>query len=189
MWLESTRTMRTLPTTRECSTNISSTVSGRPASSSKLEIAAPRAEDFWHVLQSGRDVAYVRRANGLAVTSLAYGTWDKTGMTTTIGPATRAHLAQLRLNYRNPAIRLDLLEHAVLQEHTLSAPAVLDLPKLESHYQSQDSVPPLRLFLLHGVEATEPALFQKSLLPMVQTKVGEALGDAGPNHIHPIGAL
>ena len=101
-------------------------------------------------------LAYLRRAQGLPATSLAYGTWDGDGMATTLVSTTRSHLSQLGLDLIAPEVGLDLLEQAVHQGGALSIAAVLDVERLKAYYESQGGVPPFLRSMLGQRRVTEP---------------------------------
>ncbi|KFY51099.1 hypothetical protein V496_08929 [Pseudogymnoascus sp. VKM F-4515 (FW-2607)] len=144
-------------------------------------------------------VAYLRRAQGLPATSLAYGTWDGDGMITTLVSATRAHLSQFGLGLLAPEVGLDLFEQAVQEGRVLSIPAVLDVERLRVYCENQGGVPPFLRSMLGQSEATKPVLKSANLrdilveaapesrsgivLRMVQATVAQALEYATPDDL------
>ncbi|KAI1179735.1 polyketide synthase [Nemania sp. FL0916] len=87
-------------------------------------------------------LAYLRRAQGLPATSVAYGTWAGDGIATTLVSTTRAHLSRLGLDFLSPEVGLDLFEQAVRQGRALTVCAALDLERLKAYYMEQGGVPP-----------------------------------------------
>ena len=144
-------------------------------------------------------VAYLRRAQGLPATSLAYGTWDGDGMMTTLGSTTRAHLSQFGLGLVAPEVGLDLFEQAILGGRALSIPAVLDLERLKVYCENQGKVPPFLRLMLGQRELMEPPLKTANLrdmlaeaaperrsgimLRMVQVTVAKALQYSRPDDL------
>ncbi|KAM3509785.1 hypothetical protein MY11210_006188 [Beauveria gryllotalpidicola] len=100
-------------------------------------------------------VAYLRRAQSLPATSVAYGTWSGDGMATTLKSTTRAHLSQLGLGFIAPEVGLDLLEQAVYQGRALTVAAVFDSQRLRAYYEAQGSLPPLFHSLLGQTEVEQ----------------------------------
>ena len=137
-------------------------------------------------------LAYLRRAQGLPATSVAYGTWGGDGMANTLVSTTRAHLSQLGLGFLAPEVGLKLFEQAVHQGRALTVAAVLDLPRLQAYYQEQGGVPPFLRSLLGGTKVNKPVDRAVNLrdmlvdaapeqhgsivLRMVQTTIAKALG-------------
>jgi thioester reductase-like protein len=103
-------------------------------------------------------LAYLRRAQGLPATSVAFGPWDGDGMATTLIPTTRAHLLQLGLGLLAPEVGLELFEQAVHQGGALNVAAVLDLERLKTYYGNQGGVPPFLRSLLGQTDVTEPTV-------------------------------
>ncbi|GAW19803.1 hypothetical protein ANO14919_092940 [Xylariales sp. No.14919] len=93
-------------------------------------------------------LAYLRRAQGLPATSIAYGPWAGDGMATTLISTTRTHISQLGLGFLGPEVGLKLFEQAVHQGHELTVAAVLDLEQLKAYYTEQGGVPALLRSLL-----------------------------------------
>lgn len=121
-------------------------------------------------------LAYLRHAQGLPATSLAYGTWDGDGMTTTLVSTTRAHLSQFGLGLIAPEVGLDLFEQAVHQGRALSIPAVLDVERLKVYYENQGGVPPFLRSMLGQREVTEPVLKTVNLRDMLVEAAPERHG-------------
>nr|AQV04236.1 SwnK [Slafractonia leguminicola] len=137
-------------------------------------------------------LAYLRRAQGLPATSVAYGTWGGNGMATTLVSATRTHLSQLGLGFLAPEDGLELLEKAIHQGRALTVAAVLDLEKLRTYYGNQGGVPPFLRSMLGQNDVTKPADRAVNLrdmlvdaapkqhgsivLRMVQATIAKALG-------------
>lgn len=118
-------------------------------------------------------LAYLRQAQGLPATSVAYGTWGGDGgMATTLVSTTRAHLSQLGLGFLAPEVGLKLFEQAVHQGRALTVAAVLDLQLLKAYYEEQGGVPPFLCSMLGQTKAKKPVDPTISLRDM--------LVDAGP---------
>ena len=137
-------------------------------------------------------LAYLRRAQGLPATSVAYGTWGGDGMATTLVSTTRAHLSQLGLGFLEPEVGLKLFEQAVQQGRALTVAAVLDLQRLKAYYEEQGVVPPFLRSLLGRTKVEKPVDRAVNLrnmlvdaapeqhgsivLSMVQATIAKALG-------------
>ncbi|KAK5989564.1 PKS-NRPS hybrid synthetase swnK [Cladobotryum mycophilum] len=137
-------------------------------------------------------LAYLRHAQGLPATSVAYGTWGGDGMATTLVSTTRAHLSQLGLGFLAPDVGLKLFEQAVYQGRTLTIAAVLDLQQLKAYYEEQGGVPPFLRSMLGHTKVKKPVDPVVSLrdmlvdaapeqhgsivLRMVQATIAKALG-------------
>lgn len=137
-------------------------------------------------------LAYLRRAQGLPATSVAYGTWGGDGMATTLVSTTRAHLSQLGLGFLEPEVGLKLFEQAVQQGRALTIAAVLDLQRLKAYYEEQGGVPPFLRSLLGRTEVKKqvdgavnlrdmlddaaPEQHGSIVLRMVQATIARALG-------------
>ena len=137
-------------------------------------------------------LAYLRRAQGLPATSVAYGIWGGEGMATTLVPTTRTHLSQLGLGILAPEVGLKLFEQAVHQGRTLTVAAVLDLQRLKAYHEKQGGVPPFLRSILGQTKVKKPvdrvanlrdmlvdaAPEQHSsiVLRMVQATIARALG-------------
>ena len=137
-------------------------------------------------------LAYLRQAQGLPATSVAYGTWAGDGMATTLVSTTRAHLSQLGLGFLAPEIGLKLFEQALRRGSALTVAALLDLQQLKTYYEEQGGVPLfMRSLLGHTsikkpidrsvnlrdilVEAA-PEEHDRIVLRAVQAAVGKTLG-------------
>ncbi|XP_014553644.1 hypothetical protein COCVIDRAFT_107135 [Bipolaris victoriae FI3] len=146
-------------------------------------------------------LAYLRRAQGLPATSVAYGPWEGDGMAANIIGPTRARLAQSGLDLLAPEDGLALLEHAVRSHRTLTVAAALDQPRLKNYHQERGENPPflhsllsggntvvqqllpgyhLRKELLHADLEQRPHL----MLSMLQNTVAKALGFTKPSDVH-----
>ncbi|MCJ1238967.1 hypothetical protein MMC14_006959 [Varicellaria rhodocarpa] len=101
-------------------------------------------------------LAYLRRAQGLPATSVAYGTWGGDGMATTLVSTTRTHLSQLGLGFLAPEAGLKLFEQAVHQDRALTVAAVLDLQRLKAYYEEQGGVPPFLRSMLGQTKVKKP---------------------------------
>ena len=139
-------------------------------------------------------LAYLRQAQGLPATSVAYGTWggDGDGMATSLVSTTRAHLSQLGLGFLAPEVGLKLFEQAVHQGRALTVAAALDLQRLKAYYEEQGGVPPFLRSMLDQANVKKPvdrainlrdmlvdaAPEQHSgiVLSMVQATIAKALG-------------
>lgn len=137
-------------------------------------------------------LAYLRRAQGLPATSVAYGTWGGDGMATTLVSTTRAHLSQLGLGFLAPEAGLKLFEQAVHHGRALTVAADLDLQRLKAYYEEQGGVPPFLHSMLGQTKVKKPVdgvvnlrdMLVKAapeqhgsiVLRMVQATVASALG-------------
>ena len=137
-------------------------------------------------------IAYLRRAQGLPATSVAYGPWGGDGMATTLVSTTRAHLSYLGLDFLIPDVGLDLFEQAVRHRRILTVAASLDLQRLGAYYEEQGGVPPfLRSILgqssikqpvdeaadlLNTLVDTPPEKHGRIVLQKVQATIAKALG-------------
>ncbi|QKX58562.1 uncharacterized protein TRUGW13939_05687 [Talaromyces rugulosus] len=144
-------------------------------------------------------LAYLRRAQGLPATSVAYGIWNGEGLTTSLAPTTRTHLSQLGLGFLAPEVGLDLFEEAVQQGRALTVAAVLDLPQLKAYYEDQGGVPPFLQSILGQTKVSTPTNQPISLremlldaapeqhgsivLRMVQGTIAKALGHTRMDYI------
>ncbi|GAP93000.1 putative polyketide synthase [Rosellinia necatrix] len=137
-------------------------------------------------------IAYLRRAQGLPATSVAYGMWAGDGMATTLVSSTRAHLSQLGLGSLAPESGLELFERAVRGGRELTVAAVLDFERLKAYYEEQGGVPTVLRSLLGQtaikVSPSQPMSLREMLveaaheqrdgimLRMVRETVAKALG-------------
>ena len=121
-------------------------------------------------------LAYLRRAQGLPATSVAYGTWAGEGMTTTLVPTTRAHLSQLGLGFLAPEVGLELFEQAVHSGRALTVAAVLDLQRLKAYYEEQGDVPPLVRSMLGQTNVKKPVDQARNLREMLADAAAEQHG-------------
>ncbi|KAH8158131.1 hypothetical protein CIB48_g10122 [Xylaria polymorpha] len=137
-------------------------------------------------------LAYLRRAQGLPATSVAYGMWAGDGMATTLVSTTRAHLSQLGLGSLTPESGLELFEQAVRQGRELTIAADLDLERLKAYYEEQGGVPTVLRSLLSQTKVKEsidrvgnlrdmlvdavPEQYESIMLRMVRETVAKALG-------------
>ena len=101
-------------------------------------------------------LAYLRRAQGLPATSVAYGIWSGDGMATTIVPTTLAHFSRLGLGFLAPEVGLELFEQAVHEGRALTVAAVLDLQQLKTYYEEQGGVPPFLRSMLGQTKVKKP---------------------------------
>ncbi|KAI0393173.1 polyketide synthase [Xylariaceae sp. FL0594] len=100
-------------------------------------------------------LAYLRRAQGLPATSVAYGTWAGDGMTTTLASTTRVHLSQLGLDFLPTEAGLDLFEKSVYRGRALTVAAAVDVKRLKAYYKEQGGVPSFLRSLLSQTIARE----------------------------------
>nr|AQV04224.1 SwnK [Chaetothyriaceae sp.] len=137
-------------------------------------------------------LAYLRRAQGLPATSVAYGVWGGDGMATTLVSTTRAHLSQLGMNFLEPEAGLELLEQAVYQGRAFTIAADLDLDRLKAYYEEQGGVPSFLRSMLgqskvekpmdkavnlrDALTDAAPEQYGSIVLRMVQATIGKALG-------------
>lgn len=144
-------------------------------------------------------LAYLRRAQGLPATSVAYGIWGGHGMAATLVSTTRAHLSQLGLGLLAPEAGLDLFEQAVHQGRALTVAAVLDLGRLKAYYGNQGGVPAFLRSMLGQTVDTKPVDRAVNLremlvdaapeqhasivLRMVQETIAKALGYVGTDDL------
>ena len=101
-------------------------------------------------------LAYLRRAQGLPATSVAYGPWGGHGMGTTLVSTTRGHLSQLGLGFLAPEDGLKLFEQAARKGRALTVAAVLDLQRLKAYYEGQGGVPPILRSMLGQTKVKKP---------------------------------
>lgn len=144
-------------------------------------------------------LAYMRHAQGLPATSVAYGIWSGEGMTTTLASTTRAHLAQLGLGFLAPEAGLRLLEEAIQSSRVLTVAAVLDFQKLKAYYEEQGGVPHFLHLMLSQTKITKsnerpvnlsqalsdtaPEQHEAMVLRMVKETISKALGYTQPDDI------
>ena len=138
-------------------------------------------------------IAYLRQAQGLPATSVAYGTWGAgDGMATTLVSTTRAHLSQLGLGFLVSEAGLELFEQAVHSGRALTVAAALDLQWLKAYYKEQGCVPTFLRSMLGQTMVKKPVdrafnlrdmLFNAApeqhgriVLRMVQGTIARALG-------------
>ncbi|KAI0444727.1 polyketide synthase [Xylaria telfairii] len=137
-------------------------------------------------------LAYLRRAQGLPATSVAYGMWAGDGMATTLVSTTRTHLSQLGLGSLAPASGLELFEQAVHRGRELTIAAVLDLERLRAYYEEQGGIPTVLRSLLGQTKVKEsidrtgdlrdmlvdavPEQYDSIMLRMLRETVAKALG-------------
>ncbi|GAB1317929.1 Nonribosomal peptide synthetase 7 [Madurella fahalii] len=90
-------------------------------------------------------LAHQRRAQGLAATSVAYGTWaGDGGMASRLSSNTRSHLAHFGLDPLPPDEALELLKQAVVSTRALTVAAALDMERLRGFFEDHGgSIPPL----------------------------------------------
>ncbi|PWI71314.1 putative polyketide synthase protein [Purpureocillium lilacinum] len=100
-------------------------------------------------------LAYLRHAQHLPATSVAYGTWDSQGMVTSLAKTTRTHLVQFGLDFLNPEHGLEGFERAVSSGRPLTIAAALDLERLQQYYGQNGGIPPLLDPLLHQNDSEE----------------------------------
>ncbi|KAJ2975482.1 hypothetical protein NUW58_g8343 [Xylaria curta] len=137
-------------------------------------------------------LAYLRHAQGLPATSVAYGMWAGDGMATTLVSTTRAHLSQLGLGSLEGEHGLKLFEQAVQKGRELTVAADLDLERLKAYYEEQGGIPTVLRSLLSQtkvkksanravnlrdmlIDAT-PEKHDSIMLHMIQETVAKALG-------------
>ena len=135
-------------------------------------------------------LAYMRRAQGLPATSIAYGTWGGGGMATKLSDNTISHLAQFGMSPLLPAHGLSLLQEAVMSERTVTVAASLNLEKLRSYHEELGGIPPLLEMLSDSnkkvdshtwdlekvLSETDPKLHSRIVLDSVRDVVAKALG-------------
>ncbi|EUC43582.1 hypothetical protein COCMIDRAFT_7015 [Bipolaris oryzae ATCC 44560] len=146
-------------------------------------------------------LAYLRHAQGLPATSVAYGPWEGDGMAANIIGPTRARLAQSGLDMLAPEDGLELLGYAVRSHRTLTVAAALDQPRLKKCHRERGDNPPFLRSILSGGNAEEQPLnsgyhLRKELLladleqrpqlmlAMLQETVAKALGFKKPSDVH-----
>ncbi|KAI1637423.1 hypothetical protein F4809DRAFT_640478 [Biscogniauxia mediterranea] len=140
-------------------------------------------------------LAYLRRAQGLPATSVAYGTWAGSGMASRLVGTTLSHLTQFGLDPLTPEEGLDLFKQAVISTRALTVAAALDLERLQGYYEERGDIPPLLRSLLNhqgGTQASrgwdmgkilseaEPREQAGIVLNMTREVVAKALGFAHP---------
>ena len=122
-------------------------------------------------------LAYLRRAQGLPATSVAYGTWGGDGMAAILVSTTRAHLSQLGLGFLAPEVGLKLFERAVHHGRALTVAAVLDLQRLKTYYEEQGGVPPFLRSMLGQTKVKKPVDQAISLRDMLADAAAEQHGN------------
>ncbi|ERF68696.1 hypothetical protein EPUS_05757 [Endocarpon pusillum Z07020] len=115
-------------------------------------------------------LAYLRRAQHLPATSVAYGTWAGDGMASRLSETTRAHLTHFGLDPLTPDEGLALFKQAVVSTRALTVAAALDLGRLQGFFEEQGGIPPL----LHSL------LTQDSTLASRGWDLGKVLSEADP---------
>ncbi|KAI1309561.1 KR domain-containing protein [Xylaria venustula] len=137
-------------------------------------------------------LAYLRRAQGLPASSVAYGMWAGDGMANTLASTTRVHLSQLGLGSLASETGLKLFEQSVYQNRELTIAADLDLDRLKAHYEAQGGAPTVLRSLLGQPQAKDstnqaislhdllvnaaPEQHDSIMLRMVRETVAKALG-------------
>ena len=123
-------------------------------------------------------LAYLRQAQGLPATSVAYGTWGGgEGMATSLVSTTRAHLSQLGLGFLAPEAGLELFEQSVHSGRALTVAAVLDLQQLKAYYEEQGGVPPLLRSMLGQTKVKKPVDQALNLRDMLTDAAPEQHGN------------
>ncbi|KAG6359165.1 hypothetical protein INS49_012685 [Diaporthe citri] len=117
-----------------------SSVSGVMGTASQANFAA--ANTFLDSL------AYLRRAENLPATSIAWGAWEGEGMAAQLSKTSRARYAQLGLDSLTSQDGLGLLEQAVRRGSALHVAAAYDLDRLRKYYEAIGGIPPLLQSLL-----------------------------------------
>ncbi|MER6079721.1 amino acid adenylation domain-containing protein [Streptomyces sp. NPDC001833] len=149
-------------------------------------------------------LAYLRRAQGLPATSVAWGPWEGEGMAATLSERDRARISRTGMDALSPQDGLELLEETVRSGRPLTVAAALDLTGIQSYYEDQGGVPPLLRSLLssHGgggartkgdggaglrrlLGQTAPAEQESVVLDMVREGVARTLGFASMNDVDP----
>lgn len=137
---------------------------------------------------------YLRRAQRLAATSVAYGTWEGDGMASRLSETTRAHLTHFGLGPLTPDEGLELLQQAVVSTRALTVAAALDLGRLQSFFEEKGGILPLLQSLLiqdstlasrgrdlcKMLSEAEPGQHAGIVLNMIREVVAKALGYRHP---------
>lgn len=141
-------------------------------------------------------LAYLRSAQGLPATSVAFGTWGgDAGMASRLSGNTVSHLQHFGLEPLTSADGLSLLYKSMVSKRAMTVAAGLDMKRLQNYYiDSQGQSPPLLTVLLedhqgdrnisqnHSIWATlsqtEPERHADIILSMVRDVVAKTLGFA-----------
>ncbi|KAI1127489.1 hypothetical protein F5Y10DRAFT_292768 [Nemania abortiva] len=118
-------------------------------------------------------LAYLRRAQGLPATSIAYGTWAGDGMASRLSSNANAHLARFGLDFLTPDQGLEVLEQAVVSTQALTVAAPLHLERLRDYWEEQSNVPPLFNTLLarDEIKTSRPHVALRDAEPNEQASV------------------
>ncbi|KAL6863280.1 putative PKS/NRPS-like protein biosynthetic cluster [Amphichorda felina] len=101
-------------------------------------------------------LAYLRKAQGLPATSVAWGLWGGDGMAAGMTGTGRRHLARLGHDALVPDLGLELLERAVRRGRALSVSAALNLDQVRGYFHERDGqVPPLLIPLVGETSSRE----------------------------------
>ncbi|KAI0006354.1 hypothetical protein F4779DRAFT_620711 [Xylariaceae sp. FL0662B] len=139
-------------------------------------------------------LAHLRHAQRLPATSVAYGTWEGSGMASKLIGTTRSHLTHFGLDHLTLEEGLGLFKQAVLSTRALTVAAALELGRLQGYFKEQGGIPPLLRLLLRqdsaqasqgwdlgqALSEAEPEQQAGIVLNMTREVVAKALGFTHP---------
>ena len=148
-------------------------------------------------------LAHLRRARGLAATSVAWGPWESGGMATLLSEVDLARFARMGLDALAQEESVELFERAVKGGRALTMAAALDVNRLQHTYEEQGGIPPLFRSLMRanaggraqgakgggGVDLrrllgeTPPDEQNAVVLAMVREETARTLGFASPEDV------
>nr|AOO87090.1 polyketide synthase [Alternaria alternantherae] len=119
-------------------------------------------------------LAFMRRARGLAATSIAWGVWAGEGMGAGLKGKAGVRYEQLGLRALASEQGLALLERCLSSRRVLTVAAALDLDKMQTYYQDAGAIPPLYRRLLKGAQSSIP---QQSARQDIRDTLAQAPSD------------
>ncbi|MFI9509721.1 amino acid adenylation domain-containing protein [Nocardia sp. NPDC052566] len=143
-------------------------------------------------------LAHLRRAKGLAATSVAWGPWEGDGMAAGLSDTDRVRFAQLGLDRLAPEEALELFELTARAGRPLTVAAAFDLTRLQRYYEERGGIPPLLRSLLSGgggrtrgggadlrklLGEAAPEEHAALVLGTVREEVAKTLGFASPDDV------
>jgi thioester reductase-like protein len=148
-------------------------------------------------------LAYLRRAKGLAATSVVGGPWDGRGMAAQLSETDRTRMSRQGIDALAPEEGLELFELAVKSGRPLTMAAALDLNRLQHAFEERGGIPPLFRSLLSSnrsgrtvsanggggadlrklLSETAPEEHDAVVLKMVREEVARTLGFASPEDV------
>ncbi|KAG8416391.1 hypothetical protein J3458_006981 [Metarhizium acridum] len=146
-------------------------------------------------------LAHLRRGEGLAATSIAWGLWDGNGMGARLGATARSRYSKAGINPLATQDGVQLLERAVRRGRALTVAAACHLPMLKDYHGNRGSTPPLLQSLLSGLGSRQATGYSEAgdlrmmldeaprerheaiVLDVTRDAVAKALGFASPDHV------